>query len=215
MSDSEDPSPRRGSIGSSRNPASHKAILDAAAALLAEAGYAGVTMEAVARRAGAGKPTLYRWWPTKAALLMEVYAREKQAQPPIPDLGSAQRELVALLTRLHDFWRLSPAGQAYRSILAEAQADPTVLRSLRDEFLPRARESAKAILTRAMARGELNPAADTALMLDLLFGFSWYRLLTHQLRDRDNDVARIVAAVLAAGGGALTIQQPPQSQSQP
>ena len=88
----------RASIGSHRNPESHAAILDAAAALLAEHGYAGVTFEAVARRAGAGKPTLYRWWPNKAALLIEVYDREKvameAARPTLPDPQEDFADLV-------------------------------------------------------------------------------------------------------------------------
>jgi AcrR family transcriptional regulator len=197
----------RTSIGNVRNPDTHAAILDAAAALLAEHGYAGVSMEAVARRAGAGKPTLYRWWPSKAALLMEVYERElmevyereKAAlHADDPDLGSAQAELVRLLRNIFAFWRDTPSGQAFRSIVAEAQADPAALRALRDEFVPRARIGARTILARAKARGEIPAETDEELLLDLLFGFSWYRLLTHQLRDENGAVERAVAALLAA-----------------
>ncbi|MBR0647187.1 TetR/AcrR family transcriptional regulator [Plastoroseomonas hellenica] len=190
---------RRTSIGNTRNPETHAAILDAAHELLAEHGYAGVSMEAVARRAGAGKPTLYRWWPSKTALLIELYEREKtRALAEIPDLGSAQKELVALIKGVHRFWRKTPAGQAFRSIIAEAQADDAALRSLRDEFLPRGRATATVILDRAQARGEIAPDADRELLLDVLFGFSWYRLLTHRLRDDTGAVERLVAALLAA-----------------
>ena len=196
---------RRTSIGNTRNPETHAAILDAAHELLAEHGYAGVSMEAVARRAGAGKPTLYRWWPSKTALLIELYEREKsRVLAEVPDLGSAQKELVALIKGVHRFWRKTPAGQAFRSIIAEAQADETALRSLRDDFLPRGRATALAILDRAAARGEIAPDADQELFLDVLFGFSWYRLLTHQLRDSTDAVERLIAALLAgAKGGSL------------
>jgi AcrR family transcriptional regulator len=189
----------RTSIGNVRNPDTHAAILDAAAALLAEHGYAGVSMEAVARRAGAGKPTLYRWWPSKAALLMEVYEREKAAlHADDPDLGSVQAELVRMLRNVFNFWRNTPSGQAFRSLLAEAQADPAALRALRDEFMPRARIGARTILARAKARSEIPVETDEDLLLDLLFGFAWYRLLTHQLRDENDAVERAAAALLAA-----------------
>lgn len=196
---------RRTSIGNTRNPETHAAILDAAHELLAEHGYAGVSMEAVARRAGAGKPTLYRWWPSKTALLIELYEREKsRVLADVPDLGSAQKELVALIKGVHRFWRKTPAGQAFRSIIAEAQADEAALRSLRDDFLPRGRATALAILDRAAGRGEIAPDADRELLLDVLFGFSWYRLLTHQLRDSSGAVERLIAALLAAAkGGTL------------
>lgn len=196
---------RRTSIGNTRNPETHAAILDAAHELLAEHGYAGVSMEAVARRASAGKPTLYRWWPSKTALLIELYEREKsRVLAEVPDLGSAQKELVALIKGVHRFWRKTPAGQAFRSIIAEAQADEAALRSLRDDFLPRGRATALAILDRAAGRGEIAPDADRELLLDVLFGFSWYRLLTHQLRDSSGAVERLIAALLAAAkGGTL------------
>ena len=129
----------RASVGNTRNQATHCAVLDAAEALLAEQGYAGVSMEAVARRAGAGKPTLYRWWPSKAALLMEVYERRKTATLAEPPPGaSAQADLGAMVASMIRFWQDTPAGQAFRSIVAEAQADPAALALLR-QHRPRAR----------------------------------------------------------------------------
>ena len=68
----DDSDERRRSIGSRRNPETQEAILEAAEALLLEGGVAGFSIEAVARRARAGKPTIYRWWPNKTALLLEV-----------------------------------------------------------------------------------------------------------------------------------------------
>ena len=76
-----DISPRR-SIGSARNPQSQEAILEAAEAIFADEGYAGFSIEAVARRAKAGKPTIYRWWPSKAHLLLDVYTRQKAPRWP-------------------------------------------------------------------------------------------------------------------------------------
>jgi AcrR family transcriptional regulator len=201
----------RASIGNVRNPATHAAILDAAHDLLAEQGYAGVSMEAVARRAGAGKPTLYRWWPTKSALLIELYEREKdRVLAEIPDLGSAQKEMLLLLKSLHRFWRKTPAGQAFRSILAEAQGDEAALRQLRDDFLQRSRVTHHAILDRAIARGEIAAGTDKEFLLDIFYGYSWFRLLTHQLRDESNALERLVTLLIAGAApqGPLTCPPP-------
>src|SRR5688572_28095634 len=111
----------RRSIGAARNPQSEEAILDAAAAILAEAGYARFSIEAVARRAKAGKPTIYRWWPSKAHLLIDVYKRLKNVLPD-PDTGSVHGDIVMFLDNLTAFWSGS-AGDVFRSLLAEAQVD--------------------------------------------------------------------------------------------
>ncbi|WP_160120175.1 TetR/AcrR family transcriptional regulator [Rhodovarius lipocyclicus] len=198
----------RASIGNTRNPETHSAVLDAAEALLTEKGYAGVSMEAVARRAGAGKPTLYRWWPSKAALLMEVYERRKaEALAELPAGASAREDMAAMLESIMCFWRDTPAGQAFRSIVAEAQADPAALRMLRDEMLARGRASAAAMLRRAAEAGEIGPNPDTELMLDALFGMAWYRLLTHRLRRAPDEVPRLVAAIFlgAQPGGPFCL----------
>ncbi|MET0170455.1 MAG: helix-turn-helix domain-containing protein, partial [Aliihoeflea sp.] len=75
----------RRSIGARRNPQSQEAILDAAEALLGDAGTAGFSIEAVARRARAGKPTIYRWWPNRTLLLLDVYKRFKTRRSTLPD----------------------------------------------------------------------------------------------------------------------------------
>ncbi|MGA3404075.1 MAG: helix-turn-helix domain-containing protein, partial [Acetobacteraceae bacterium] len=70
--------PSRRSIGAVRNSEAHRSILAAAAQILNESGYAGFTIEAVARRAGASKPTIYRWWTGKAALITELYESDRE-----------------------------------------------------------------------------------------------------------------------------------------
>jgi len=119
----------RRSIGAVRNPESQKAILDAARQLLVEEGVAGFSIEAVARRAQAGKPTIYRWWPTKGALLLEVYIglKDELRDPPEGPLADTVR---LFLVNLLQFWREGDAGPLYRSVLAQSQADPESLASL-------------------------------------------------------------------------------------
>ena len=84
---------RRASIGARRNPETEAAVLDAAEALVEEKGISGLSMEAVARRARAGKATLYRWWPTRGALLMAVYQRQKRIAG-YPDTGTLEGDVL-------------------------------------------------------------------------------------------------------------------------
>jgi AcrR family transcriptional regulator len=181
--------------GNVRNPATHAAIIDAAIAILNERGYGGFTIEAVALRSGAGRPTIYRWWKSKSELFMELYNRESAAMMPVEDLGSMREELVAQIKSIFHFWRDTACGRAFRALIAESQADARSLARLRDQFMPPRRNLARTILERAQRRGEINSQEiDTAL--DLLYGFSTYHLLTDQLRVDDNSIDAMVDLVV-------------------
>ena len=86
--------PSRRSIGAIRSLEAHRSILAAAREILDESGYAGFTIEAVARRARASKPTIYRWWKGKADLIMEVYEGERETALSVSDRGSLEQELT-------------------------------------------------------------------------------------------------------------------------
>lgn len=188
----------RTSAGPQRSKAAAEAILDAAQAVLAEAGYAGFTIERVAKRAGAGKPTIYRWWNGKAALLLEVYARQKLDLVDV-DTGTLEGDLVALIRGVCRLWRETPAGDIFRSIIAEAQSDPAAFAALRS-FLAERRYHAASVFERARARGELDPAFDRDVTLDLVSGLLWNWLLTRRL---DDDDALFAATARQIAQGAL------------
>lgn len=113
---------KRASIGARRNPDTETAVLDAAAEVLAEKGISGLSMEAVAKRARAGKATLYRWWPTRGALLLAVYRRMK-FDDHYPDTGALDSDIAGVLALVLGHWRGGTA-QVFRSIIAAAQAEP-------------------------------------------------------------------------------------------
>lgn len=168
------------------------AVLDAADAIIEERGYGAFTIEAVAKRSGAAKTTIYRRWPNKAALFIDLYNRETAALLPVEDMGSARAELIAEISRIWRFWRESACRRAFRALIAEAQAEPVTMTQFRDRFLPRRRVFARTILERAVARGEIDPACNLDAAVDLLFGFAIYRLITDNLSDASPAVEQTV-----------------------
>lgn len=188
--------PSRHSIGAVRSPAAHQSILSAAAEILDESGYGGFTIEAVARRAGASKPTIYRWWKGKAALIMEVYESERETALSVPDRGSLEKELTLRMRNLWRLWRTTPLGHALRSIIAEAQIEEVALAQLREDFLPKRRASTETLFVRAVERGEIAPDADIEGANTLIYSFNFYHLLTHQLDD-ESVIERYVAMIIA------------------
>jgi AcrR family transcriptional regulator len=188
-----DADPGRKSIGARRNPDSAGAILDAAEAVLVEAGYAGFSIEAVARRARAGKPTIYRWWPSKAALLLEVYQRGKRVDSP--DTGNLEEDLVGFLKNLFSHWRLTSSGSVFRSLVAEAQSDPTAAAALADYARGRRAHTGQ-MIERAKARGEVAADVDPALVADLIASFAWTHLLTDRLDEDEATIRKTVRYVM-------------------
>ncbi len=195
MAEKETTSARR-SIGATRNPASEAAILAAAEAVLVENGIGGFSIEAVARRARAGKPTIYRWWPSQAALLLDVYHSRKRVNFVFPDKGNVRDDLRAYLAGLLTTWRVGTSGAVFRSVLAKAQGEPDALAALCAYMAERRRESSS-IVARAQERGEVRADVRPELITELLSSFAWGRLLTERLDASDEEVDAVIDTLLA------------------
>lgn len=189
------PTEKRASIGARRNPATEEAILDAAEALLRESGLAGFSIEGVARRARAGKPTIYRWWPSKTQLLLDVYQRLK-LNVALVDTGTIEGDCLAFLTGLLGYWAQGP-GQVFRSIFAEAQTDEKAAEALRAYTAGRRSNTAR-LFERAKARGELRDDVDPEVAAEIIAAFAWSRLLTGRL-DADDAELRLVVRQMVRG----------------
>jgi AcrR family transcriptional regulator len=173
-----DPSKARRSIGASRNPASAEAILLAAESVLAEEGYGAFSIEKVARRAQAGKPTIYKWWPNKAALLLDVYLRQKSIM--MPDTGRLEDDLCAFVDSVLACWRETAAGTIFRSVIAEAQSDDpsgAVLAA----FATEREADTSYLIWRGIQRREVRDGIAAADAARWIAAYLWYRLLTNQL----------------------------------
>lgn len=180
---------RRASIGARRSPETEAAVKAAARALLAEKGYAGFSIEEVARRAGAGKPTIYRWWPNKADLFIAIYGADKDAAIPLPDEGSLRSDLLRYTTDLWRFWREDTAGRVFRGLIAEAQTSAPALAALRFKFMPERLASPRKMFVRAAERGEFAPD-EIDDRLELWVAFNWLHVLTDRLSPDEPSFAR-------------------------
>lgn len=196
MSDVVETTPARRSIGATRNPDSEAAILAAAEAVLLENGLNGFSIEAVAKRARAGKPTIYRWWPSQAALLLDVYHSRKRVNFIYPDTGTIRGDLRAYLSGLLTTWREGTSGEVFRCVVAKAQAEPAALAALSAYMSDRRCQSGK-IIEKAQARGEVRADVKPELITELLSSFAWGRLLTERLDVPEDEIDAIVDTVLS------------------
>jgi AcrR family transcriptional regulator len=185
--------------GRPRSELSHEAILDAVIALLEAEGYGALTIEGVARQAGVGKQTIYRWWKCKAELVLEAYAKHAASKIPVPDRGSVRGDLEAFLAA--GFKRLTEiSGPIMRGLMADAVHDEEFREVLMTAFLGRRRDAMKEILQRGVARGETEPGADLDFACDLIFGPMWYRLLLQHGRLDAKFAKQLTGAVLVVLG---------------
>ncbi|MEV8397982.1 TetR/AcrR family transcriptional regulator [Streptomyces niveus] len=137
-----------------RGAALEDAILAAAADELRTTGYAGMTMDRVARRAGTNKNAIYRRWPTRAALGVAAYRRSADAELTVPDTGTLRGDALALLRAANTLWS-SPRGALLRDLLSAAGDDPALLTLLREQAGGSGTDGAwLTLLERAVARGE-------------------------------------------------------------
>lgn len=135
------------------------AILHAAAEELRESGYAGMTMDRVARRAGTNKNAIYRRWPARAALGVAAYGHLVAGELRVPDTGTLRGDALALLRAANATWS-SPQGAVLRNLLAAATDDPDLLTALRERAGGGVMDAAwLTLLERAVARGEAPPEA--------------------------------------------------------
>lgn len=157
-------------------------------------GRGGLSFEAVARRAGAGKPTLYRRWPTRAALILAVHARQKPWLTDV-DTGSLEGDVDYLFEKLWRFWHETPGGNAVRCVIAEAQSNPAARPALED-YVGQIRGHLAPLLVRARRRGEVADDVEDSVFEELVFGFNWVRLLTGDTalpEEKRRAVSRMIA----------------------
>jgi AcrR family transcriptional regulator len=162
--------------GRPRDEAARQRILKAALGLMDEMSFAQVTAEAIAARAGTSKATVYRWWPNKAAVVIEAFRETVAPELPLHDTGSLRDDLTA---QMRNFARVlaGPGGRMLRSFIVAARSDPEVAAAFRSIWSEPRRTEAKRMLREKQSRGQLRKSEDLDLVLDSLYGPLYYRFL--------------------------------------
>ena len=160
-----------------RSQEARLAVLEAADDLLVERGFAGLTIEGVAARAGVAKQTIYRWWASKTDILFDALIVDAAEFFTPADHGDLGRDLQDQLGQLAAFLSRTDAGAVFRALAGQAQHDPAVAARFESDFVAPQRERDREPFLRARRRGELSETADIDFAIDQLVGPIYYRVL--------------------------------------
>ncbi|MFI9409803.1 TetR/AcrR family transcriptional regulator [Nocardia gamkensis] len=188
-----------GTRGRPRSEDTRRAILRAALELCARDGYQDLTIKAIADAAGAGRQTVYRWWPDKASVLMEALvglAEENLALLVRAESADVLAEVESLLTATYELAR-ELTGQALVGLMADAQRDPVLSKRLQETVIGPRRATLRTLLRRGVDNGEFTEVVPLDLVVDFAFGAMWYRLLSRHA-PVDGALAREVTVGIAA-----------------
>lgn len=162
--------------GRPRDANVRKKILAAAAALLDEGGLGAVTMEAIATRAGVGKPTIYRAWPNAQAVAMAAFLERADSTQQGVRMRSPLEELRRQLRKVAGVFA-TRAGRNTAMMIAAAQNDSELAKVFRNHFILKSREEGRLLLAAAIAARELRKDVDIEAALDLIYAPLYFRLL--------------------------------------
>ena len=162
--------------GPHRDPEAQQRILDATRELICERGPNQVSINEIASAANVGKQTIYRWWPSKAAVVVDALEQMIKAANPPPTTGSAYGDIQTQMRRVAQSLA-SPTGAIIRELVAESQGDPDVAEMFRAGFFTERRSRAAAVIQAGIDSGELSSAIDVETSVDILYAPMWLRLL--------------------------------------
>jgi len=180
--------------GRHRSLEAEASILKAALYLLERNPMRKVTADAIARRAGVSKATIYKWWPNKNMVALDAYLGGMTQRVVMPDTGSAELDFRIQLKSVTTFYK-SPLGRLFCQFIAEGQSDPAFLAMFRDRFLTVRRDAARVMWQRGVSRGEIRREIDSEVVLDLVYGPMVFRLLAGHGDLNDDESDAMIAAI--------------------
>jgi AcrR family transcriptional regulator len=194
--------------GRPRSESRRTAILAAAGELMLEGGLSAATMEAIAARAGVGKATIYKWWPSRGAVALEGFMVSAAGSWSLPEGASAPEALRVLATSAVRLFVGTPAGQLMRALAADAQSQPEIALALREQWFGPRRAVVAEIIRKGVEDGELRAGLDVPATVDLVFAPIYYRLLfSHEPLDEEfaaRSIEHVLQGIAAPGNSAET-----------
>jgi AcrR family transcriptional regulator len=183
--------------GRPRNEEYDRAILETALDQVAKVGFRAVSVESIATAVGVGKPTIYRRWPNKAAVVMDAFLWHMAPQVANPDTPRALESLRAHLRSQVRLFR-GKSGECISSLLAEAQFDQELKEAIRERWLSPSRELARKTIAKAIEQGDLRSDLDVDVVVDLLHGALFFQLQLGTERISEAYADEIMNSVLKA-----------------
>lgn len=180
MSTSKSIQTRRHSAGPHRSDQSKTAILDAAIRLVEEDGFASASIEKIARRAGAGKQTIYRWYGSKAALFVDAYATIVPARSLEESTGDAEADLTGVLTVLFEIYDETPAGKILAGLVGASAEDTETAQQIRAGLMVGRNHVLRDPLEKAISLGNLPREFCVDAAIETAIALVWHRLLMEQ-----------------------------------
>lgn len=165
-----------GKRGPKRDETAEQRILDATRDLICERGATRVSINEIAAHAGVGKQTIYRWWPSKAAVVFDALEREIKATSPAPNTGTAYGDVRVQMKRVARLMN-SPMQAILRELIVESFADEKVAEQFRTVFFAERRKQGMATIREGIDTGELRADLDPETIVDLLYSPLWMRMI--------------------------------------
>jgi AcrR family transcriptional regulator len=164
------------SPGRPRSEEARKAILESTLELLKQSGFADLSIESIASHAGVGKATVYRWWPNKGGLVMDAFVSVAEQELSFPPSGPVEKAIREQMKKWSSIFG-GPLGRVIAAVIGAGQSEPEMLEAFQNYYVEPRRREARELLKRAMKNGELRPDLDPNLILDILYGPLYLRLL--------------------------------------
>lgn len=174
-------------VGRPRSESSRLAVLAATRALVAESRFQNLSVEGIARRAKVSKATIYRWWPSKAAVVLEAMreAGGTGGYPSFRHTGDERQDLLDELRRVISFYNKTE-GKGLLDLIAESRFDRDLADAVRDQFIVFRRKDTTEVMRAGMAKGTIRPDLDVETVMDALWGAVYYKLLVSHTPVRPN-----------------------------
>ncbi|MFT3996620.1 MAG: TetR/AcrR family transcriptional regulator [Asticcacaulis sp.] len=174
--------------GRPRSESAREHILQATLTLLDEGHLRDITAEAIARKAGVSKATLYKWWPNKLHIAFDAFMARLSDEVALPDTGSSLRDFRLAMRDAMTFYA-SSAGRTLGQLIAEGQGDQSFNEVLLERFLNQRREAVATIWMRGVARGDIRADVDMQMGLDLMYGTLMFRFLVGRFQQMNAEEA--------------------------
>ncbi|MEU9357408.1 TetR/AcrR family transcriptional regulator [Streptomyces sp. NPDC048301] len=184
-----------------RSERSRRSTLDAALELCGEKGYGRVTVEAIANRAGVSKKTIYRWWPSKGAVMLEAFTEAFVGATPFADTGDVAADLRRHINGAVRMISTSPYGPLYAGILSDMHHDEALADAVKEQLVAPRFRAAEDRLRKAQEQGQVPEGANLPLAVEMLYGPVYYRLVLRRPPQDEATVAALVEHVLRSLGG--------------